>query len=219
MSGGYQTDMLKIGKLDPQGFSCNCYFLTADDQNFIAIDPGQLRFFEETKKGGMIFPYVLLTHGHFDHIRGCAALQAAGAKIGCLEGEEEIALHNNLGEVYGDGPVPPFRIDFTFREGDRLDLCGISFDVIASPGHSKGGACFLVKAENHPLYQPGILFTGDTLFAGSVGRTDGPTGSDAELQKSLKKLCSLKENYKILPGHGPCSTLFEERRTNGYLQW
>lgn len=211
--------MLEIGKLKPHGFSCNCYYLTGDGNQSVAIDPGQLCFREEAEKRGIFVRYVLLTHGHFDHIRGCAALQAAGAKIGCLEGEEEIALKNNLGEVYGDGPVPPFSIDFTFRDKDILSLCGVTFEVIASPGHSQGGACFLVKAKDHPLYRPGVLFTGDTLFRGDVGRTDGPTGSEEALQESLKKICSLGENYLVFPGHGASSTLFAERDGNRYIRW
>lgn len=210
--------MLEIVKAPLHGFSCNCYFLTRDRKNFLAIDPGERDLSEETKKRGMNVPYVLLTHGHFDHIRGCAGFQAAGAKIGCLLGEEEIARSYNLGEVYGDGPVPPFTIDFTFRDGDKLSLCGISLSVIATPGHSRGGACFLIETDEEG-YAPGVLFTGDTLFCGSVGRTDGPFGSEEALNKSLQKLCALQKDYLLFPGHGKTSTLSFEKRTNGYLVW
>lgn len=209
--------MLRIGKFGVHGFSCNSYFLTADEKNFVVIDPGQKEVFEEAKEKGMNVPFVLLTHGHFDHIRGCAAFQAAGAKIGCMKGEEEIALFHNLGEVYGDGPVMPFQIDFTFQDRDVLNLCGISFEVISSPGHSRGGACFLVKTEQKE-FAPGVLFTGDTLFFASYGRTDGPTGSEEELFSSLGKLLAIEENYNVLAGHGRATTLSLEKKHFGYLK-
>lgn len=199
---------MQIHKILPKGFGSNTYLLTENGRDAILIDPSQPRVLNEAEKLKLCVKYVLLTHGHFDHIGGCAALQRAGAKIGCKRGEEEIALRNNLGEVYGTGPVEKFCIDFTFEDGEVLDLLGIKLKVIATPGHTRGGVCFQTEDK---------LFTGDTLFCGDVGRTDGPTGSEEELQESLQKLMSLKGDFEILPGHGKASTLDWERKHNPYL--
>ena len=199
---------MKIYKIRPKGFGSHCYLLTSDGKTAVAIDPAQPRVLEEAEKLGLKIEYVLLTHGHFDHIGGCAALQETGVKIGCLSGEEELTLHNNLGELYGTGPVPPFTIDFSFRDGETLNLLGLEIKVLATPGHTSGGACFIVEDK---------LITGDTLFAGNVGRTDGPTGSEEELQESLRKLCALEGDYQIYAGHGGDSTLSYEKLHNEYL--
>ena len=199
---------MEVYKILPRGFGSNCYVLTADGRRAIAIDPSQPRVLAEAEKLGLKLEYVILTHGHFDHIGGCAALQEAGAKIGCLESEVKTVLYENLGEVYGTGPVPPFKIDFTFADGEELELLGIKFKVMSTPGHTIGGACFICEDK---------LFTGDTLFAGDVGRTDGPTGNEEQLQSSLKKLCALEGDYEVLPGHGRASTLLHERAGNPYI--
>lgn len=201
---------MEVYKILPRGFGSNCYLLTSDGKTAVAIDPSQPRVLSEAEKLGLKIEYAILTHGHFDHIGGCAALQETGVKIGCLKEEVRTVLYENLGEVYGTGPVPPFNIDFTFSDGDEIELCGLKFKVISTPGHTLGGACLLIEDK---------LFTGDTLFAGDVGRTDGPSGNEAELQKSLKKLLALEGDYEILPGHGKSSTLSRERATNRYIIW
>lgn len=201
--------MNKIYKIYPIGFAANSYLITADGKSAVAVDPAQPRILDEAKKRGLEVKYVLLTHGHFDHIGGCAALQAAGAKVGCLEAERALVTgKNNLAEEFGV-PMSAFTVDFTFRDGDRLDLCGIHVRVVATPGHTAGGACFIAGDR---------LFTGDTLFAGDVGRTDLPTGSGVALTASLKKLYALEGDFVVCPGHGEDSTLSYERQFNGYIR-
>lgn len=200
---------MKIFKIYPQGFASNCYLLTEDGKNAVAIDPAQPRILSEAEKRGLAVKYVLLTHGHFDHIGGCAALSRAGAKVGCLDIEKPLALGaGNMGAAFGC-PVPPFLADFTFQDGETLDLCGMRFHVLATPGHTAGSCCFVAGD---------TLFTGDTLFAGDVGRTDLPTGSGAALERSLQKLAALEGDYAVCAGHGEDSTLASERKYNEYLK-
>ena len=200
---------MQVFKIYPQGFAANSYFLTQDEKTAVVIDPAQPRIADEAKRRGLTVTHVLLTHGHFDHIGGCAALQAAGAKVGCLAKEAPLALgKNNMADYFG-GHVPPFSVDFTFGDGDILSLDGMQFLVIATPGHTAGGACFCVG--DH-------LFTGDTLFAGDIGRSDLPTGSGAQLTESVKKLYAIQGDFTVCPGHGEDTTLEYERHNNGWVR-
>lgn len=187
----------------------NAYLLTEDGKNAVLIDCGGTEPLAFAQKRGLSLSFVLLTHGHFDHIGGCAAAQAAGAKIGVLGAELPLlSSRSNLGEGMGV-PVPPFRADFTFSDGETLSLCGMSFNVIATPGHTPGGACFLCGDS---------LFTGDTLFLESVGRTDFPGGSGAALRASVRKLLSLEGDKTVYPGHDDPTTLSHERKYNPFAQ-
>lgn len=200
---------MQVFKIYPQGFAANSYLLTQDEKTAVVIDPAQPRIADEVKRRGLTVTHVLLTHGHFDHIGGCAALQAEGAKVGCLAKEAPLALgKNNMADYFG-GHVPPFSVDFTFGDGDILSLDGMQFLVIATPGHTAGGACFCVG--DH-------LFTGDTLFAGDIGRSDLPTGSGAQLTESVRKLYALQGDFTVCPGHGEDTTLEYERHNNGWVR-
>ena len=200
---------MQVFKIYPQGFAANSYFLTQDEKTAVVIDPAQPRIADEAKRRGLTVTHVLLTHGHFDHIGGCAALQAEGAKVGCLAKEAPLALgKNNMADYFG-GHVPPFSVDFTFGDGDILSLDGMQFLVIATPGHTAGGACFCVG--DH-------LFTGDTLLAGDIGRSDLPTGSGAQLTESVRKLYAIQGDFTVCPGHGEDTTLEYERHNNGWVR-
>ena len=196
---------MQVIKIYPKGFASNTYLVTEDGKRAVAIDPAQPRVLKEAEKRGLNVEYVLLTHGHFDHTGGCAALQAQGAKVGCLEAEKPLATgEENLAAYFGV-PHEPFRVDFTFRDGEILELCGLRFRAIATPGHTAGSVSFLCGD---------TLFTGDTLFAGDVGRTDLPTGSGAALVQSVKKLYALEGDFRVCPGHEEDTRLDEERRNN-----
>lgn len=191
--------------LPPKGF-CNTYLVTEDGVHAVAIDAGHPAACRDASDMGYSVDAVLLTHGHFDHTQGCAAFARAGAKIGCLE--EERPLLFGAANVSGlfESTLEEFPVDFCFRGGETLSLCGMTFEVIATPGHTAGSCCF--KAGN-------VLFTGDTLFMGGIGRTDFPTGDPAALRNSLKTLAKL-QNCDVYPGHGAATTLLREKE-HGYL--
>lgn len=200
---------MTVYKIYAEGFGANSYLITADGKRAIAIDPAQPRILAEAQKRGLAVEFVLLTHGHFDHIAGCGALFRAGAKIGCHEDEARLVMgEDNLASSLGGGmEIEPFEIAFTVKDGQELTLCGIPVRAIATPGHTAGGVCYLIGD---------TLFTGDTLFACGYGRYDLPTGNRAMLEKSLLKLFELDGDYVLRTGHGGNSTLENERRYNGY---
>lgn len=186
----------------------NAYLLTADGKNAVAIDCGGAELWDYALSKGLSIQKVLLTHGHYDHIAGCTVLAEKGAEIGVC-GEEFSLLRSKacLAPMFG-APVPEFPV-FTFQGEDVLRLCGIEITVLATPGHTSGGVCFLTD-EN--------LFSGDTLFFESVGRTDFPTGNAQALIKSIKNtLFSLPDSTRVFPGHGEETTIAHEKNFNPYL--
>ncbi|HOF04364.1 MAG TPA: MBL fold metallo-hydrolase [Syntrophales bacterium] len=160
--------------------------------------------------------YIVNTHGHVDHISGNRDMQElTGAKI--IIHEADAALLVSTPALYlrmfGAKPSPP--ADITVQEGDRISVGNIVFQVIATPGHSPGSMCLLGE---------GLVFTGDTLFVGAIGRTDLPGGSWSTMARSLRdKLSVLPDETRVLPGHNygaaPTSTIGYEKRHNPYLKF
>ena len=201
--------MITVHTIFPLGFASNTYAVTADNENCILIDCAQPRVLAECEKRGLTPKAVLLTHGHYDHIGGCGALYEAGAKIYCGEDEKELIFSDDNRAIFHGITIPEFSLSDTVKDGDELDLCGMKIKVTATPGHTAGGVCYLIED---------CIFSGDTLFAGSVGRTDFTTGSFPALVKSIKKLYALDGDYTVYPGHGDKTSLSRERKSNPYVR-
>lgn len=157
---------------------------------------------------------IVLTHAHLDHIGGLAAVRAAWPDVPILIHEAETAFLTdpdlNLSSAVGDPLVAP-RASRVLRHGDALKLGELRFEVHHTPGHSPGGVS---------LHHPGsnVVFVGDTLFAGSVGRSDFPTSDPAALLRGIRdELLTLPDETAVYPGHGPPTTIGRERATNPYL--
>lgn len=205
---------MEIITISPRGFGANTYVLTEDGKTAILIDPAQPRVESELIKRGLLPAYVLLTHCHFDHVGGVSALQASGARVLCSEAEKPLfGTQADLFDMFG-APRLPYRIDETFADGEEKDLGGILVKMLWTPGHTAGSACYLITAKDGGRY----LFTGDTLFEGSIGRTDFPTGNIGDMRASLKKLAALEGDYPVYAGHNDPTTLDNERKTNPFMQ-
>ncbi len=205
---------MEIITIYPRGFGSNCYALTEDGVHAIVVDPAQARIEGELIKRGLKATAVLLTHCHFDHVNGAAALQACGAKVYCSAAER--LVYDTLNEQFETWNIPqnPFRIDGRLEDGEELDFGAIKVKMLSTPGHTEGSCCYLVTAKDGTM----SLFTGDTLFLGSVGRTDLKTGNITKLRASLRKLMDLEGDYPVYAGHGEETTLQHERDTNPFMR-
>ena len=161
---------------------------------------------------------VMLTHGHIDHTGGSGELsRATGASVYVHPDDDFLTLHpvEQLRAMFGMTPPGVYDVPQHFEalvDGDRLILAGLDFEVRHTPGHTPGHCCFYLEAE-------GTLFSGDQLFAGSIGRTDLPGGSLAALMASMEeKVMVLPDETRVLPGHGPETTIGRERTGNPFLQ-
>jgi glyoxylase-like metal-dependent hydrolase (beta-lactamase superfamily II) len=208
--------MLKIGKFVLSSCATNCYFVYEEGKKdvifFDPADEGAL-IYEKLTQAGFSVAAIYLTHGHFDHIEGSRELQQlSGAKIYALDEEEQICkdAHLNLSEDFGMAyTVEP---DGYVKNGEIRTEAGISFQVIATPGHTRGSCVYYFE-------EAGFLVGGDTLFLESVGRTDFPTGSMSEIIRSIKeKLLVLPDDVKVFTGHGESTTIGHERQYNPFVQ-
>jgi len=192
----------------------NCYLLYDEEPlSGVVIDPGgdTASLEREIDARGVAVQAILNTHGHFDHVGGNAHLARLDAPLG-IHPADRALLEAGGGAAWFDvayEPSPSPAIALT--DGQTLAFGSLRLEVIHTPGHTPGSVCLHVPRE-------GALFTGDTLFAGSVGRTDLPGGDARALTASLKRLLALSEDTVIYPGHGPASTLQKELRVNPWLK-
>lgn len=210
---------MKITCIPVGAIAANCYLVISDGVG-VVIDPGDWTPELEQKLSPSFdkIQWILLTHRHADHLMAAAWLQEkTNAKVaihvddaaGLLD--PNVSLSENMG-VFAE-PQRPVRPDLLLKDKDTLTCGPLHIQVLHTPGHSAGGVCFLIDDGGSPA-----LFTGDTLFAGEVGRTDLPSGDYATLMASVARLRDLPGDYPVYPGHGPASLLSRERASNPYMK-
>jgi hydroxyacylglutathione hydrolase len=182
----------------------NSYVVMEGKDAFIVDCGGPFYEIEDfVKERGLKVKYILVTHGHGDHIYGLMDLkEKTGAKIGIHERDVVALTHAFNLSIVGADPV---KEDFHVKGKKVLEVGGLKIKVIETPGHSPGGVCYYLKDHK-------VMFTGDTLFKHAVGRDDFPGGSWGKLRKSLQKLSEMDPEIKIYPGHGEPSTIGAEKK-------
>ena len=202
---------MKIITYSLGAYAANCYLIYDEESNKAClIDPGvyDAKIIDVITSKELSLEYIILTHGHFDHILGANAFkEKTGATIAAHELEAEY-LGDPKKSLSGGETVSA---DILLKENHTLVFGDISLKTIHTPGHTKGSCCFICENEK-------VIFSGDTLFKNGIGRYDLYGGDYNVLMKSLQKLKSLKENYKIYPGHGDSTTLANEIAGNPYLR-
>ena len=206
---------LKIGRIVMGMCQTNCYFVYPEGKSeVILFDPADRGdyIYHSLKDKGFTVAAILLTHGHFDHIWGLEELkELSGAKVYAYEEEKEVCENASVNVSKGAGRPCEITADEYVKDGATISVAGMSCQLIATPGHTKGSCCYYFEEE-------GILISGDTLFQESGGRTDLPTGSMSALVRSVKeKLMVLPADVKVYPGHGESTTIGYEKEYNPFL--
>lgn len=203
-------ERIPCGPLD-----ANTYLLSDDDATLLAVDPADADVVSNyCAAHGRTLTHILLTHRHFDHIAGVAALCTQTHCRVCIHADDAKALSSpnvSLSTVMGQKQTPCSATDL-LHDGDCIQACGLCLRVLHTAGHSAGGVTFVCDAHQFAL-------TGDTLFADGFGRTDLPTGNTEALLRSIREtILSLPESYRLYPGHGADTTVAYERLHNPAMQ-
>lgn len=189
----------------------NNVYIVSDGQGTFVVDPSCDADKIIAALDGVKLDAIVLTHLHSDHMGAAAALrEATGAPVIASEGDAEGIEHPTMSLV---GETEPCTVDRRVKNGDVVEVGAMKWKVIETPGHTKGSICLfnIPQFGNHPGGLP-VLISGDTLFCGSIGRTDFEGGSMTEMKASLKKLAMLPDDTAVLPGHNSLTTIGAERR-------
>lgn len=206
---------MRLGQMVVGSVSTNCYFLeNTDTHEVILVDPGDCPFDIQNRieDMGCHLAAILLTHGHFDHIIAVPTLKNLyeDAKIYACAAEKALLADASMNCSAMVGHTCTVEPDMLVSDGDQFEIAGLKIQVIATPGHTAGSCCYYLPDEK-------LLLSGDTLFEGSIGRTDFPTGNMGKIQESLKKLLNtLPEDADVFPGHGNATTIQYEKRYNPF---
>lgn len=209
---------MKIARLVTGAFQENCYVAIAPDGSAAVVDPGAdaPSVLAAVREAGATVRAVLLTHGHLDHLSALPALLAAvpGTPVRVAAADAAWCF-TRLNSIPPYDPVlePPASLA-TVAGDDEIGVGPLRFRVLATPGHSPGGVCYFAEADGT---RPPVLFSGDTLFRASIGRTDFPGSSWDDMQASLLRLAALPPETRVLPGHGEPTTIAAERKLNPFL--
>jgi hydroxyacylglutathione hydrolase len=204
--------MLAVGS-----FAANCYIVgSSTTKQGMIIDPGAEAdtILKTVRQTGLSISVIVITHAHIDHVGALRQVQrSTSAQFAIHEAEKGLVLSAPIRMLTSLGVSPiksPPRPDRLLKDGDRIDIGDLHFEVLHTPGHSAGGIC---------LSGHGVIFSGDTLFNLGIGRTDFPGMSHQRLMKSIhEKLMVLPNETIVYPGHGPPTTIGDERRGNPFLQ-
>ena len=204
---------MQIIRLPVGMLQANCYLVAEAGGDAVVIDPGAEaeRIIEAVRSRDLKVKHILLTHVHFDHMQAAADVAAAtGADILAPEGDWPALTDPQLSlcHMMPGGGSQTLSAAGKLRDGEVVEAGKLRLTVLHTPGHTPGSCCFLCGD---------VLFTGDTLFRGSVGRTDFPGGSYDAFKRSLDRLAALPGDYTLLPGHDDATTLAEERAGNPYM--
>ncbi|MBP3414453.1 MAG: MBL fold metallo-hydrolase [Clostridia bacterium] len=206
-----KVDIFHVG-----GLYTGCYLVTDEISGEAAVvDPGALS--DQLKiaiksLGDNKLKYILLTHAHFDHILGVKEIRdMTGAKVAVHIGDKDMLSDSSISmsTFYGVTSDQLPKPDVILNDGDTISVGEMTFKVMHTPGHTPGSVCYICGD---------AIFSGDTLFAGGMGRCDFPGGDLSSMMKSLKKLYELDGDYKVYPGHDDDTTLDYERKTNAYMR-
>lgn len=211
-------------------FETNCWILsTGSNSECVIVDPGMDKpdlvsaILEKVSKHNLKPVAAIITHGHIDHFFSLVPLSKEVALTTFISKADRFLLSDPLKSLMQNGPAKQLLESFGARDFSEptdlievadftsFEVAGLQIESISAPGHTKGSMMFTVNDEQ--------LISGDVLFAGSIGRTDLPTGSASEMRKTLKeRVLTLKDHLNVLPGHGQQTTIANERRNNPYLQ-
>lgn len=203
---------MPLGEMQTNGYILG----NTETKEAYVFDPGDEAHavLDAIKEKGLVLRGIILTHGHFDHILGVDELKKqAGGELPVYANIEEKPVFEN--DQYSlcsmVGQKHEFMPDHYVSDGEKLNLCGTTISCIHTPGHTCGGMCYYIAEKNW-------LIAGDTLFQGSIGRTDFPTGSFQELSDAIKeKIYTLPDDTKVFPGHGPSTTIGDEKMHNMFV--
>ncbi len=210
MAKAMHVDTLEIGP-----FGSNCHLVRGESREALVIDPGDdaPRIIAHIRKHDLQVAHYLLTHGHVDHVSALADVAKefpAPVAIHAIDAKWAFEPINQLPPYYGVPKSPP-AIDRYLEDQQEYEDAGFRYRVLFTPGHAPGHVSLYFEGN-------GVLFSGDVLFRGSVGRIDLPGGNGRDMQKSLQTLMTLPDDTVVYPGHGPSTTIGEERRTNPFLR-